>query len=68
MDTSGSSPIDICGTTGTRVLDPVDEVNNVPARLVIGWSDGSIGYALLADLSDQLNEEILVQIACSVPS
>lgn len=60
-----TEPAEICGVTGEKgLMEAVPD--RMPARLVLGWSDGNLYYSLYGTLAGPLDEEILTQIACSV--
>ncbi|MFC1928328.1 hypothetical protein ACFLXK_01830 [Chloroflexota bacterium] len=60
----GAEPSEVCGRTGERKLSEAGP--DTPARLTLGWSDGSLFYSLSGTLAEPLTEEVLLKIVCSV--
>lgn len=61
-----AEPAEVCGVDGQRHYMEADEEHDMPARLVFGWSDGEMYYSLFGMLKGPLDEETLMNIACSV--
>ena len=60
----GSEPAEICGRQGQRWFDAAHD--DMPARLAFGWEDDGNYFSLFGMLAGPLDEETLMQIACSV--
>jgi len=61
---SGGEPAEICGHPGERWFDAAHD--DMPPRLAFGWEDNGYYFALMSILDGPLDEETLMQIACSV--
>jgi hypothetical protein len=60
----GGEPAEICGHPGERRFDEAHD--DMPDRLAFGWEDDGNYFQLFGMLAGPLDEETLMQIACSV--
>jgi len=60
----GGEPAEICGHPGERWFDAAHD--DMPPRLAFGWEDNGYYFSLFGMLAGPLDEETLMQIACSV--